>query len=126
MHFFIVVEWIRWVSDDYHKVPKFSDTSFASCNSPIIQTKRPYLKEFCQKHANGIASSEDPDLIWVCTVVPKFRIITVLKDRFNNFSINTHTDCTHKNCLIETILLRTQNICSAHVYEKISKSIHYH
>ena len=58
---FIVVEWIRWVSDDYRKDPKFSDTRNASCNSPKIQTKRPYLKEFCQKHANGIASSENPD-----------------------------------------------------------------
>ena len=26
-----------------------------------IQTKRPNLKVFCQKHANGIANSEDPD-----------------------------------------------------------------
>ena len=31
------------------------------CNSPKIQTKRPNLKVFCQKHANGIANSEDPD-----------------------------------------------------------------
>ena len=30
-------------------------------NSPKIQTKRPNLKVFCQKHANGIANSEDPD-----------------------------------------------------------------
>ena len=26
-----------------------------------LQTKRPNLKVFCQKHANGIANSEDPD-----------------------------------------------------------------
>ena len=31
------------------------------CKSPKIQTKRPNLKVFCQKHANGIANSEDPD-----------------------------------------------------------------
>ena len=31
------------------------------CNSHKIQTKRPNLKVFCQKHANGIANSEDPD-----------------------------------------------------------------
>ena len=29
--------------------------------SPKIQTKRPNLKVFCLKHANGIANSEDPD-----------------------------------------------------------------
>ena len=56
------------------------------CNSPKIQTKRPNLMVFCQKHANGKANSKDPDprssLIWVCTVCPylsvrKFRIIMV-------------------------------------------------
>ena len=31
------------------------------CNLPKIQTKRPHLKVFCQKDANGIANSEDPD-----------------------------------------------------------------
>ena len=31
------------------------------CNLPKIQTKRPNLREFCQKDANGIANSEDPD-----------------------------------------------------------------
>ena len=45
----------------YRKVPKFSDAKKLSCNSPKIQTKRPNLKVFCQKHANGIANSEDPD-----------------------------------------------------------------
>ena len=44
----------------YRKVPKFSDTRNC-CNSPKIQTKRPNLRVFCQKHANGIANSEDPD-----------------------------------------------------------------
>ena len=38
----------------YRKVPKFSDVR-------KIQTNRPYLKVFCQKHADGIANSEDPD-----------------------------------------------------------------
>ena len=43
----------------HQKVPKFSYAR--KCNSPKIQTKRPNLKVFCQKHANGIANSEDPD-----------------------------------------------------------------
>ena len=43
------------------KVPKFSDARKLRCNSPKIQTKRPNLKVFCQKHANCIANSEDPD-----------------------------------------------------------------
>ena len=46
---------------DYRKVPKFSDTRQPYCNSPIIQTKRQNLEVFCQKHANGIANSEEPD-----------------------------------------------------------------
>ena len=44
----------------YHKVPKFSDARKLCCNLPKIQTKRPNPKVFCQKHANGIANSEDP------------------------------------------------------------------
>ena len=44
----------------YRKVPKFLEAR-NWCNSPKIQTKRPNLKVFCQKHANGIANSEDPD-----------------------------------------------------------------
>ena len=31
------------------------------CNLPKIQTKRPNLRVFRQKDANGIANSEDPD-----------------------------------------------------------------
>ena len=46
---------------DYYKVPKFSDTRKLRCNLPKIQTKRPNLKVFLQKNANGIANSEDPD-----------------------------------------------------------------
>ena len=39
----------------YRKVPKFSDTrNFAVIHLKFKQTK-------CQKHANGIANSEDPD-----------------------------------------------------------------
>ena len=45
----------------YHKIPKFADARKLCCNLPKIQTKRPNLKVFCQKHANGIANSEDPD-----------------------------------------------------------------
>ena len=45
----------------YLKNPKFSDAKKLCCNSPKIQTKRPDLKVFCQKHANGGANCEDPD-----------------------------------------------------------------
>ena len=31
------------------------------CNLPKIQTKRSNLRVFCQKDANRIANSEDPD-----------------------------------------------------------------
>ena len=48
-------------STEYRKVPKFSDTRKLCCNLSKTQTKRPNLKVFCQKHANGIANSEDPD-----------------------------------------------------------------
>ena len=46
---------------NYRKVPKFSDTRNFCCNLPKIQTKRQNLRVFCQKDANGIANSEDPD-----------------------------------------------------------------
>ena len=45
----------------YRKVPKFSDARKLCCNLPKIQTKRPNLRAFHQKHANGKANSEDPD-----------------------------------------------------------------
>ena len=45
----------------YRKFPKFFGHKKLCCNSPKIQTKRQNLKVFCQKHANGIANSEDPD-----------------------------------------------------------------
>ena len=45
----------------YGKVPKFSDTRKLCCNLAKIQTKSPNLRVFCQKDANGIANSEDPD-----------------------------------------------------------------
>ena len=45
----------------YHKVPKFSDARNFCCNLPKTQTKRPNLRVFRQKVANGIANSEDPD-----------------------------------------------------------------
>ena len=46
---------------DYLKIPKFLDARKLCCNPPKSQTKRPNLKEFHQKDANGIANSEDPD-----------------------------------------------------------------
>ena len=45
----------------YHKVPKFSDARKLCCNLPQTQEKRPNLRVFRQKDANGIANSEDPD-----------------------------------------------------------------
>ena len=45
----------------YLKAPKYSDARILCCNLSKIQTKRPNLKVFCQKDANGIANSEDPD-----------------------------------------------------------------
>ena len=43
------------------KVPKFWDTRNLCCNLPKIQTKRPNLRVFYQKDANGKANSVDPD-----------------------------------------------------------------
>ena len=51
-----------WHCITYRKVPKFSDARKLRCNLPKIQTKRPNLKVFRQKDANGIGNSEDPDL----------------------------------------------------------------
>ena len=45
----------------YRKVQKFSDARKLCCNQPKIQTKRPNCSLFCQKDANGIANSKDPD-----------------------------------------------------------------
>ena len=65
----------------YCKVPKFSDARKLSCNQPKLQTKSLNLRVFCQKDANGIANSEDPDqtaprsgLILVCTVCPDLSV----------------------------------------------------
>ena len=43
---------------NYHKVPKFSDARKLCCNLLKTQTKRPNLRVFRQKDANGIANSE--------------------------------------------------------------------
>ena len=40
----------------YCKVPKFSDATKLCCKLPKIQTKRPNLKVFPQKDANGTAT----------------------------------------------------------------------
>ena len=45
----------------YYKVPKFSDARKPCCNQPKIQIKKPNLRVFYQKDANGKANSEDPD-----------------------------------------------------------------
>ena len=51
---------LRW-TNEYLKVPKFSDARKLCCNLSKIETKRPNLRVFCQNEANGIANSEDPD-----------------------------------------------------------------
>ena len=45
----------------YRKVPKFSDARKLCCSLPKIQVKRPNLRVFRQKDANGLANSKDPD-----------------------------------------------------------------
>ena len=45
----------------YPKVPKFLDARKLCCKLPNSQEKRPNLRVFLQKDANGIANSEDPD-----------------------------------------------------------------
>ena len=47
----------------YRKVLKFSNARKLFCNLPKIHTKRPNLRVFRQKDANGIANSEEPDQI---------------------------------------------------------------
>ena len=47
--------------EKFRKAPKFSDARKLCCNLPKIRTKSPNLRIFCQKDANGIANSEDPD-----------------------------------------------------------------
>ena len=43
----------------YRKAPKFLDVRKLCCNLPKIQIKKPNLRVFCQKDANGIANSVD-------------------------------------------------------------------
>ena len=45
----------------YRKIPKFSDARKLCRNLPKIETKRPNLRVFGIKDANGMANSEDPD-----------------------------------------------------------------
>ena len=56
-----VFEWSDRGFKFYRKVPKFSDTRKLCCNLLKAKTKRPNLRVFCQRDANGIAKSEDPD-----------------------------------------------------------------
>ena len=77
---------------NYCKVLKFSDDRKLCCNLPKFQTKRPNLRVFPQKDANGIAHSEDPDqtaplgavgsgfaLFAKTYLSEKLRVITVVK-----------------------------------------------
>ena len=53
----------------YRKVPKFSDARKLSCNLPKIQAKKPNLRVFHQKDADGIANSEAVRKLWIITVM---------------------------------------------------------
>ena len=46
---------------EYRKVSKLRDARNLCCNHPKIPTKKPNLRVFRQKGANGIANSVDPD-----------------------------------------------------------------
>ena len=48
-------------TSDYHKVPKFSDTTKLCCNHPKTGEKRFYHRVMHPKDADSIANSEDPD-----------------------------------------------------------------
>ena len=50
---------LSWLG--YRKVPKFLDAKKLRCKLPKIQTKKSNLRQFCQKGANGVANSEEPD-----------------------------------------------------------------
>ena len=56
---------MKWIGElkrnIYATIPKFSDARTLCCNLPKIRTKRPNLRVFSQKDANGIANSEDTD-----------------------------------------------------------------
>ena len=54
----------------YRKTPKFSNRKLC-CNLPKIQEKRPNLRVFPQKDANGIANSVDPDQTAPRSICPK-------------------------------------------------------
>ena len=59
------------------KFLNFSEARKLCCNLLKIQTKKPNFRVFCQKDANAIANSVDPDLtalIWVCTVCPDLSV----------------------------------------------------
>ena len=48
-------------SENYGKVPKFSDTRKLSCNLPKIQINWLFSREMPPKDADGLANNEDPD-----------------------------------------------------------------
>ena len=72
----------------YRKVSKFWDARKICCNLPKTQTKRPNLRVFHQKDVNGIANSEDPVKIWVCTVCPELSVRKLRIIKVFCFSVN--------------------------------------
>ena len=52
---------VHVLTNMYRKVPKFLDARKLCCNLPKILEKRPNLRVFRQKDANGVANRGDPD-----------------------------------------------------------------
>ena len=98
----------------YRKVPKSSDGRKLCCNLPKIQTKRPNLRVFHQKDANGIANSEDPDqtapLIWVCTVCPypSVRKLKICSQHNIAFGLFVHQWMCHAFCALCNVYCESQ------------------
>ena len=65
----------------YCKVPKFWDARKLCCYLPKIQTKKPHLRVFCQKDANGIANRVDPDQT-VCPDLSVRELMTITVHKY--------------------------------------------
>ena len=100
-----------FISLNYRKFPKYSDTQKMCCNHSKIWTMWLYHRVMSPNDADGMANSVDPDqtrssLIWVCTVCPgrsvwKLRIITVhhycaSRPQLQTFNITWWSASIHK------------------------------
>ena len=59
------------------------------CNLPIIQTKRPNLRVFCQNDACDIANIEDPDQTAMFAQTCLSKILGSLRKLYNNQTNHT-------------------------------------